>query len=238
MTDRLVLFDIDGTILLTGGAGYRAMARAAVEVFGRDLPWHDIDSAGSLDPLILNEALQREGVQATRAEREAFKEHYTRFFPAELKRHPLRVMPGVLDIITSLSESTSHVVGVLTGNYEPTARLKVEAAGIAWSHFGVGAFGDEAATRAGLVPIALSRYKKLYGAEIAPDRVVIVGDTPKDVACAHASNCLAFGVGTGKFTTEALLEAGADAVSPHLKDPSPLLEFLRSPRSVEPRSRF
>ena len=236
MTNRLVLFDIDGTILLTGGAGYRAMARAAVEVFGRDLPWHDIDSAGSLDPLILDEALQREKVQATRAEREAFKEHYTRFFPAELKRHPLRVMPGVVDVIVSLSESTNHVVGVLTGNYEPTARLKVEAAGIAWSHFRVGAFGDEAATRAGLVPIALSRYARLHGTEIASGGVVIVGDTPKDIACAHASSCLAFGVGTGKFTAEVLLQAGADAVAADLRDPSPLLEFLRSPCSVEPRN--
>jgi phosphoglycolate phosphatase-like HAD superfamily hydrolase len=224
----LILFDIDGTLLLTGGAGFRAMARAGRELYDRPIDWESVDPSGALDPLIFDQAIRGAGIAPTEEEQVLFRELYARYMPEELARHPerLRVMPGVPELIASLRGRPDLLLGLLTGNFEMTARLKIEASGLAWEAFAVGAFGGEAPTRPELVPVARARFEGRYGRSIPPANVLIVGDTPKDVHCARENGCRVLGVATGRYSVEALEAAGADRAVESLADPAPLFELL------------
>lgn len=228
MNERLLLFDIDGTILRAGGAGFRSMARATWDLYERDFDWNDIDPRGGLDPLLFQAAAAKNGVEPTDDEHERFRELYVRYLPEELARYPerLKVMPGIHDVFQRLRQQAHVQLGLLTGNYRDSARLKLEAAGIRWEWFVVGAFGDEAPTRPGLVPRALERFAANFGKSIAAERVLIVGDTPRDVECALLNDCQVVAVGTGDHALEELHAAGAHLVLEDLSDPTPLLELV------------
>jgi phosphoglycolate phosphatase-like HAD superfamily hydrolase len=118
------------------------------------------------------------------------------------------------------------VLGLLTGNYAHAVPLKLAAAGIDPGWFPVGAFGDEAESRPALVELARERYRRRHGAEVAPGRVVLVGDTPRDVHAALANGALAFAVATGKYSVEELLTSGAHRAVKDLSDPAPLLRLI------------
>jgi phosphoglycolate phosphatase-like HAD superfamily hydrolase len=225
---RLILFDIDGTLLVTGGAGFRAMARAGRELYAREIDWDSIDPSGGLDPLIFTEATRRSGIEPTAEEHTAFQELYVRLLPEELARHPerLRLMPGIPELLDGLRRQGDILLGLLTGNFERTARLKIEAAGLLWDAFAVGAFGDEAPTRPELVPVARARVEERYGRPVPPENLVIVGDTPKDVECARENGCRVLAVATGRHSVEELRAAGADRAVEELTDPRPLFELL------------
>ncbi len=212
MSERLLLFDIDGTILLSGGAGFRAMARAAEQLYEEPIRWDGIDPGGSLDPLIFRAALEQSGAGPPSArEHRRFREVYVEHLQEELARFPERmtVMPGVKRLLTELAARDGVVLGLLTGNYEDAARMKLSVAGFDWNLFHVGAFGDEAATRRELVPLAWQRYSTRFDAQVTAEATLIIGDTPRDVDCALASGCRVLGVGTGRHSAEALLAAGA-----------------------------
>ncbi len=235
MINNLILFDIDGTLLLTGGAGFRAMARAGRELYDREIDWESVDPSGSLDPLIFSQAASGAGIAPTEEERDRFRELYTRHMPEELARHPerLRLMPGIPALFDALRGRSDLLLGLLTGNFETTARLKIEASGLAWVEFAVGAFGGEAPTRAELVPVARARFEARHGRSIPPESVLIVGDTPKDVHCARENGCRVLGVATGRHSVEELRAAGADRAVEELTDPSPLFELLSHGSSTD-----
>lgn len=235
MIKNLILFDIDGTLLLTGGAGFRAMARAGRELYDREIDWESVDPSGSLDPLIFSQAAREAGIEPTEEEQNLFRDLYARFMPEELARRPerLRLMPGILELFDELRGRADLLLGLLTGNFEMTARLKIEASGLAWDAFAVGAFGGEAPTRPELVPVARSRFEERYGRSIPPENVLIVGDTPKDVHCARENGCRVLGVATGRHSVEELRAAGADRAVEELKDPSPLFELLSHGASTD-----
>ena len=228
MHERLLLFDIDGTILRAGGAGFRSMARATRELYNREFDWQEIDPRGGLDPLLFQAAATKNGVDPTDEEHERFRDLYVRYLPEELARHPerLKVMPGIHDLLRQLREHAHVRLGLLTGNYRDSARLKLEAAGIQWEWFVVGAFGDEAPTRPELVPCALDRFASSFGQPIPTDRVLIVGDTPRDIECALVNDCQVVAVGTGDHELHELHAAGAHLVLEDLSDPTPLLELI------------
>src|SRR5262245_12320414 len=224
----LVLFDVDGTLLLTGGAGMRAMKAVAVELFGAAFRWDGIVVSGHLDPLIFAEAAALNGLDEAPAHHDSFRRRYLEVLVQELARHPDRVqiMPGIRESLSVLRGGKATTLGLLTGNYAEAIPLKLSAIGLDPTWFEITAFGEEAATRRDLAALALAKYARVVGTPVDPRRVVIVGDTPRDVDCAHAHGCFAFAVATGGYDARALADAGADLVVADLADPTPLLEVV------------
>lgn len=224
----LVLFDVDGTLLLTAGAGMRAMRRAAAELFGEAFHFDGIVVAGHLDPLIFAEAAALNGLENHDHHHERFRERYLEALRAELRenRSRVRAMPGVHRCLARLRDEGRAMLGLLTGNYAAAIPLKLAAVDIDPSWFPITAFAEEAASRRDLVALAIAKYARESRAAVDPRRVMIVGDTPRDVDCAHAHGCFAFAVATGGYDERALAEAGADFVAVDLSDPTPLLEAV------------
>jgi phosphoglycolate phosphatase len=225
----LVLFDVDGTLLLTGGAGLRAFERAAVELFG-DRGWFvGIETAGGLDPLIFAEAASRRGLGDVALRHREFREAYLRILPDELARggETVRALPGVVDSLERLRAAGLATLGLLTGNYAPAIPIKLEAVGIDPGWFEVTVCGEDAPTRPALVPVAIERCA-LRGPRVEAERILVVGDTPKDVHCARENGARALGVATGKYSVEELRTAGADVAVEDLRDPGPLFDLLES----------
>ncbi len=239
MTPRkLVLFDIDGTLVLTGGAGVRALNRTCAELAGHGDALSGIPVAGRTDQSILADVLARAGRildERTLAElRDRYITHLREEIdvPVDAVMPPPRgrsaikaVMPGIRELLDALHARPDVFVGLLTGNFEAGARIKLDHFDL-WRYFRCGAYGDDAADRNLLVPIALQRARSMGLPEIAPDDVIVVGDTPHDVACAHAAGAVPVGVATGGFSVEQLREAGADLVFADLGDTEAFLAIV------------
>jgi len=234
MSKTLLLFDVDGTLLLTGGAGVRAMDRAACRLFGSRFTWDGIQVSGHLDPLIFAEAVAVNGLEGGPSQHRIFRDYYLELLEEELTNHrgearSVRGIDQTLEILRPRSGSQGDVVlGLLTGNYTKAVPIKLTAAGIDPDWFKITAFGDEAPSRSDLVLLAMDKYREAMGEPIHPGRVIVIGDTPRDVACAHAHGCVAFAVATGRFGTDELTETGAEVVVQDLTDPQPLLELIAS----------
>ncbi|QNN21474.1 HAD hydrolase-like protein [Planctomycetales bacterium ZRK34] len=227
---KLVLFDLDGTLLSTQGAGMRAMARAGAGLFGDGFHFEGIVAAGGLDPLLFAAAAERCGVDINDDNHTQFADAYFTTLEEELtiaaRNGGVRVMPGVVELLALLHAHEGVTLGLLTGNYGRTAELKLRAGGIEPAQFVVRSFGDEAPDRPAMVPVALGRYESLHGRAVDPRDVVLIGDTPKDVEAAQAHGCIALAVATGPFDVEQLLAAGADAAVADLADATVLWEML------------
>ncbi len=232
MRQTLLLFDIDLTLVNARGAGQIAMRTAGEQVCGKDFSFQGVCFAGRLDPLIYADATANcTGIDPA-ARHSEFRDAYTR----ELRRlihedgHTVVALPGVHDLIQRLlarvRDRGDIILGLLTGNYAETAKIKIEAAGLQRDWFTLTCFGDEAQSRPGLAALALQRYERSTSAKPDPARVIVIGDTPHDVACAKAHACTAFAVATGRTPADELHEAGADIVVNDLTDPTPLLSLL------------
>lgn len=229
MTSKLILWDIDGTLLSTHGAGMRAMGRAGATLFGETFSFEGVEAAGNLDPLILLAAAQRCGIELADHHHGSFLETYCRILPEELAASAphLRVMPGVHDSLAAMGADARLTLGLLTGNYPATARLKLKAAGIDPSIFSLGAFGDDAPDRPSLVPVAMRKYEQFRGEAVEPGNVILIGDTPRDVHAAKTHGCLAVAVATGPYTAADLRQTAADLVLESLEDAQPLWHLIR-----------
>ncbi len=224
---KLLLFDVDGTVLLSNGAGGRAMTRAGERLFGSSFTF-EVDTSGMLDPHIYRDLVTANPHLDMDAMHDMFRDTYVETLEAELKRPGSHAyaLPGVEDLLATLETFENLTLGLLTGNYGAAAALKFRSAGLNADLFAITAFGDEAATRPGLVKVALQKYRGLKEEKLEPRQVVVIGDTPKDIDCARANGCVAFGVATGRYSADELRAAGADMVVESLLEPSPLLELL------------
>jgi len=223
---KLVLFDIDGTLVLTGGAGLRAMNKACAELVGHAEALAGIPVAGRTDRVILSDVVQRIGRELDEPLLEHLRDRYLAHLAEEIQhpgRGPRGVMPGIRPLLDTLRERDDVFLGLLTGNFEEGARIKLEHFDL-WKYFRCGAYADDAADRNALVPFALQRARGCGLPEVGPRDILVVGDTPHDVACARAVGAVAVGVATGGFTTAQLDESGADVVFEDLSDGG---EFLR-----------
>ncbi|MBI4579530.1 MAG: haloacid dehalogenase-like hydrolase [Planctomycetes bacterium] len=225
---KLLLFDLDGTILLTSGAGLRAMEQAGVTIFGERFNLKDIATSGGLDPLIYAEAAARAGIDDAHVRHDDFRNAYLRQMEVNLAAAPELVflLPGIGPLLNDLHRRPDVALGLVTGNYGPGADIKLRAVGVDPAWFPVRAFGDEAPDRSGMVRLAIERHRRLNHHEIPSHDVIVIGDTPHDVACAHANGGRCFAVATGKFSADELRRAGADLVVPDLADPQPLYDFI------------
>jgi phosphoglycolate phosphatase-like HAD superfamily hydrolase len=229
MMRKLVLFDIDGTLVLTGGAGIRAMNRACEELVGHPHALEGIPVAGRTDRIILSDVVTRAGHSLDDGLLEQLRDRYVDNLRVEIERPGKlqsfeslgarggvkAVMPGIRELLDILEQREDVFLGLLTGNFEAGARIKLEHFDL-WRYFPCGAFGDDAADRNELVPFAIERARRCGLPEIAPEDILVVGDTPHDVACARAVGAVPIGVATGGFTSAQLRESGAEIVFENL----------------------
>lgn len=230
MTPALLLFDIDGTILRTNGAGMRAMYRVAGRLFGEHRKWDGINPAGNLDPQIFAEFASLNGIDNHPDHHSRFHDQYLDELERELdvSRDQIKVMPGIHEIFAMLhlraQRERDVVLGLLTGNYTRAVPIKLDRIGVDTSWFTITAFGDEGRTRPDLVAVALRKYEQRYGTPADRRRVIVIGDTPRDIECAHAHGCVVLAVATGGHSVTQL--AAADVVVQDLADPSPLMMMI------------
>lgn len=211
MPTMLILFDIDGTLLLTQKAGVLAMLDGGRELFGDHFTVDGVELSGRLDPLIWGDLARRNGVDNHEHEHERFRAAYGRHLRRRLDENPTAIaLPGVAVMVEALSAVEDVTIGLLTGNYPETGRLKIERAGLTFDHFKVHAWGIDGSTRRDLPPVAMRKHAELTRRTLGGGDVVIIGDTPHDIDCARTHGCRSVGVATGLFDVPALKEAGAD----------------------------
>jgi phosphoglycolate phosphatase-like HAD superfamily hydrolase len=225
---KLVCFDIDGTLIWSAGAGRRAIHRALLEVLGTAGPIETFRFDGRTDGEIIIRLAEAAGLRTDDALVARVLDRYVEVLGEELGRpgHETRVYPGVRELLDALEARGDCVLGLLTGNVAAGARLKLRAAAIAPERFRVGAFGSDSHVRAELPAIAHRRAEALLGHALAGRDVVIIGDTPSDVACGQEIGARAIGVGTASYTSEELVACGAFAAFPDLSDTGAVLEAI------------
>lgn len=224
---KLLLFDIDGTLLLSGGAGIRALNQAFLELFGTANAFDGIPVAGRTDPLLLDDATARVGIVLDDARRQRFYDRYCDLLDLEILQPGPRkgLMPGVEALLWDVHRHPQLCVGLLTGNVARAARIKLEHFGL-WRFFVCGAYGDDAAERDELVPVAVERARSVGVVVPSPAHVVVIGDTPLDIRCAAVSGARSIAVATGLFDVQALDAKGATAVLPDLSAREEFLAIL------------
>ncbi len=217
VTRRLVLFDIDGTLLLSGGAGRRAILAAVAEDAGiAPDQVEQVRFDGKTDPQIVTELFAAAGhPEFPGPERIArVLDRYLDHLERDLARSAdlVTVMPGVEALLDSLGRDDRVVLGLLTGNVTRGAVLKLAAVKIRSDQFRVGAYGSDHHLRSELPAIAAGRARTIFGRRPVGDEIIIIGDTPADVTCGRAVGARSIGVATGSFSTDSLAGAGADHV--------------------------
>lgn len=221
----LLLWDIDGTLINSGGAGMRALRVALHAVFGIEGALEDIDFAGRTDRWIMRRIFAKFGLPAT-------EENFTRFFagyvaalPGELANPSARVLPGVPALLTAAAARENLAQGLLTGNIRRGAEVKLGFHGL-WTHFAFGAFADDAELRDELGPHAVRRAREHTGHEFAPERIWVIGDTPHDIACGRVIGARTLAVTTGHFTAEQLHAHQPTALLTDLSDADAFFRLL------------
>jgi phosphoglycolate phosphatase len=227
---KLILFDIDGTLLNTNGAARRAFERALVEVYGETGPIATHRFDGKTDPQIARELLQLAGWSDADidARLDQMYAAYLRELEVELAApdHKTSLYPGIRELLAALAERSREVcVALLTGNIAGGAQLKLRSARI--DHFfQFGAFGSDCERRDGLPAIAVERAVDRTGRRFAGRDIIVIGDTPSDVTCGQALGVFTVAVATGRHSTADLLEAGAHVALADLADTNVVLEIL------------
>ena len=225
---RLVLFDVDGT-LLSGGPAKKAFHIALLDVFGTAGPIHEWEFSGKTDPQIARELLTEAGVEQNHIDKGLSQvwKRYLYEMQVRLPDCPTRPLPGVKELLSRLDATGAVALGLLTGNVAEGARLKLSSAGLApW--LSIGAFGSDREVRNQLPAIAIRRAEKHWGALFSSEEVVVVGDTPRDVACGRSQGTRTVAVATGRFGIDALYETGADEVLASLEETDQALTAILS----------
>ncbi len=225
---KIVLFDVDGTLLWTDGAGRRAIHRALLDVLGIEHPAAGFRFDGRTDPEIVRLLAAAAGRGHGPGVVADVLARYVTLLSDELGRpgHKTTVYPGIFDLVAALEGRADAVIGLLTGNVVDGARLKLGSGGLDIARFRVGAFGSDHEDRAELAAIAQRRVRQTLGLDAAGKDIVIVGDTPADVTCGRAIGARAIGVATGSYSVPDLLAAGAYAAFPDLSDTDAVLAAI------------
>lgn len=235
---RLVLFDIDGTILLTAGAGRRAIMAALREEVACTAAFERVRFDGKTDPQIVVELLEAAGYPGPHdpARVAAVCRRYVGLLERELALATTRttLMPGVEALIGRLEVETGLVVGLLTGNLAEGAALKLQSGGLDPARFRVGAYGSDSAHRPELPGIAARRAEPFFGRVPTGGEVVIIGDTPADVHCGQGIAARTIAVATGGYTVADLTACGPHAVFEDLSDTERVMEAILAPSLRDP----
>lgn len=225
---KLILFDIDGTLIWPDGAGRAAMTRALGEVFGVTGPTDSLPMAGKTDWQIITELLTSAGLSQSSVDAKLSEcfEAIARHMTQTTRQRQIRICPGVPALLRSLSAQTNTTLGLLTGNLATTAPIKLRAANLDPALFCVGAYGNDGRSRSQLPAVAINRAQALTGHTFSGKDVIIIGDTPADVACGRHLGVTAIGVATGQYPSDSLIAAGADYVFPDLTNTDLVIQTI------------
>jgi phosphoglycolate phosphatase-like HAD superfamily hydrolase len=222
----LILFDIDGTLLHSHGLGRAGMEAAFSELFAVEQPGH-VDYGGRLDHWIYRRMCALSGIDDPERHEDAFRRLYTSHLTRLLEIGPApSLLPGVEALLAALAAHDGVTLGLLTGNYRATGRMKIEASGLDLEAFAAGAWGEDAADRAELVPIARQRLARAMGRIVAPHEVVVVGDTEHDVSTARRNGCRSLAVANGFGSLDTLVASEPDRLVDDLTDTEGLTAWL------------
>ncbi|MDZ7374485.1 MAG: haloacid dehalogenase-like hydrolase [candidate division KSB1 bacterium] len=224
---RTILFDIDGTLLFSGGAGRRAMTLAFRDVYGLEDGFAGISMSGKTDAQILREALLRAGLPLEERSAALFRQRYFEHLRSTMNDQApgKRLVPGVNQLLEALRVRGGVLLGLLTGNWRESAYIKLRRFGI--DHFfPFGAFADDSEDRNALLPVAIRRAESLARRQLEAADVWIVGDTPRDVECGSVHGVKVLGVASGEYGPEVLAAAGATAVVRDFRDVQAVLGIL------------
>jgi phosphoglycolate phosphatase-like HAD superfamily hydrolase len=223
---KLILWDIDGTLIKSHGAGVRAMERALTKRFGVTCDLGQIDWAGRTDTWITGEVFRHTGLPDTPQNSHDYLEAYLELLPGELRDGPPgQVLPGVLRLLDTFQHHPEVAQGLLTGNLRRGAQLKLTHFKV-WHYFEFGAFADDSPLRNDLGPHALRRAKERHAVDFDPDRTFIIGDTPHDIECGQVIGARTIAVATGTFTVEQLAAHHPTAVFPDFSDTAAFLRVI------------
>jgi len=222
MLKTLLLWDIDGTLIDSGGAGERALLTSLVREFGiaDDLTW--LEWAGRTDLWIARKILEHHKIELSKGNIDRFLNGYLAAVGEQMVNPRARILPGVKELLQAVSTHHTAVQGLLTGNLESGAKIKLGHFDL-WRYFAFGAFADDSELRDELGPYAMRRAADHHRIPFTPDRVIVVGDTPHDIACGRAVGARTVAVATGKFSIDALRPFKPDILLPDLSDPSAFL---------------
>lgn len=206
---RLFLFDIDGTLITSGGAGEGALKDAMKSRFGVEEDLEGIILAGSTDARIAAELLGKAGIAHTPENAAALLDEYLHHLPRRLADHNGRILPGIVELLEALAARPDCVLALLTGNVVRGAEIKLTHFGV-WHHFEFGAFSDDHHDRNELGKFARSRATDRHGIEFPPEKIYVIGDTPRDIECGRAIGARTVAIATGIYGEEALAQHRPD----------------------------
>ncbi len=222
---KLILWDIDGTLILTQGAGMGALDRAFQKLHGRRPDLTKLDLSGRTDQWIAAQVLAHNQLPVTPAAIHGYLEAYLELLHTEVTSRAGRVLPGILALLDLLHQRSDVAQGLLTGNLHRGAHIKLEHYKV-WHYFAFGAFGDDSPVRNDLGPHALRRAKEKHAVDFAPEHTFVIGDTPHDIECGQAIGAKTIGVSTGRFSVADLLAHGPTAVFADFADTAAFLRVI------------
>ncbi len=222
---KFLLFDIDGTLIDSGGAGVRSLNLAFEDMFSVHEAFRTISMAGKTDPQIIREALLSHGIEPANGTIPEFYRRYVMHLKEEIYKGKGHIKPGVREALDALGSRKEFVLGLLTGNIGEGAAIKLGHFGL-MSYFAAGAFGDDAEDRNILLPIAVKKLSCLASVRVSFADCVVIGDTPRDVDCAKPYGAFSIAVATGPYPPASLSAAGADIVFEDLSDTGRFLSVL------------
>jgi phosphoglycolate phosphatase len=222
---RLLLFDIDGTLIHSGGAGVHALKSALTERFGITDDLHYIEIAGMTDSGIVVSILNKHKIPATNENVSALLDSYVHFLSLELPRRVGKLLPGVLELLEKLKSRPHLVLALLTGNVSRGAQLKLEHYGV-WHFFEFGAFADDHHDRNRLGTVARARAKEKHGRQFSACEIDVIGDTPRDIACGKAFGARTIAVATGTWSRDRLAKYQPDFLIDDLSDVEGIIDTL------------
>ncbi len=224
---KLLLFDIDGTLLHSGGAGLRAMSQAFEELHDIPEAFEGISLAGRTDTAIVKEVFDHHQAPLSEFVLTRYKNRYFELIAKEMQvdNPKKQLMPGVTPLLEHLRTRQDVYMGLLTGNWETSGRIKLAHFELS-NLFAFGAFADDSHVRNELVPFALQRFTRHYGLSIDPENVYVIGDTPSDINCTKPHNVRSVAVGAAHYTVDQLKKHDPDFLVESLEDTEQLLSII------------
>ena len=200
---KLLLFDIDGTLVDTHGAGLRAINRAFEQLYGHPAVLDGISLAGQTDGRIMMDIFAKAGMDYSSDELERIKIIYFENLAHELQHGQNKLLPGIAELVPALHRNENIHLALLTGNWQRSARLQLDVFGLN-EYFAFGAFADDAIDRPDLVPVALGRFERQFGFIPPSHDIYVIGDTPSDISCAKSHGAVSVAVATGSYSMDKL----------------------------------
>jgi phosphoglycolate phosphatase-like HAD superfamily hydrolase len=222
---RLLLFDIDGTLLTSGGAGEGALKDAMRECFGVDEDMEGITLAGATDALIARLLLEKHSIAVTAANTTSLLDCYLRHLPQRMPSHNGRLLPGIVELLERLKTRPEFTLALLTGNLRRGAEIKLTHYGV-WDYFEFGAFADDHHDRNELGRFARARALDRHDIAFPPENIYVIGDTPRDIECGRAIGAKTVAIATGNYAASVLQEHAPDFLFADLSDTDGVIAAL------------